>query len=120
MPLALTDPDSPPPQNFGFDNGWWSNVIALPQFAKRFGVVNPETGEKYIPSSWLSAGSGTGNAGMAIGCIIASPIIRRIGRKFTVLAICVIAFIGMTMQNAIPSYWGVMAGRMVNAISMVG
>ncbi|KAI0481289.1 putative transporter [Xylariaceae sp. FL0804] len=104
--------------NFGFDNGWWASVIALQQFADSFGPVDPATGEHYLPSGWQSAGSGTGNAGMAIGCIIASPLIRRIGRKRTVLVICVLALVGMTMQNAIPSFWGIMMGRMVNAVSM--
>lgn len=56
---------------------------------------------------------------MAIGCIIASPVISRIGRKNTVLVILTIALIGMVLQNAIPSYWGIMVGRMINAISMV-
>ena len=56
---------------------------------------------------------------MAIGCMIAGPFISRVGRKNTVLAILVLAFIGMIMQNAIPSYWGIMVGRMVNAVSMV-
>lgn len=56
---------------------------------------------------------------MVIGCIIAGPLISRIGRRNTVLVIIAIALIGMLMQNVIPSFWGVMVGRMVNAISMV-
>lgn len=77
-------------------------------------------GEKVLPSSWQSAGSVTGNAGMVIGCVIAGPLISRIGRKKnTVLAIIAIALVGMLMQKVIPNYWGVMVGRMVNAISMV-
>ncbi|CAK7240812.1 MAG: hypothetical protein STHCBS139747_002260 [Sporothrix thermara] len=104
--------------NFGFDNGWWGTLIALPQFINRFGVLDEKTGTYSLPSSWQSAGSGTGNAGMAIGCIIASPLISRIGRKNTVLVILTIALIGMVIQNAVPNYWGIMVGRMINAISM--
>lgn len=56
---------------------------------------------------------------MAIGCIIASPLINKIGRKYTVLVILSIALVGMILQVAIPSYWGIMVGRMINAVSMV-
>ena len=82
-------------------------------------MLDEKTGTYSLPSSWQSAGSGTGNAGMAIGCIIASPLISRIGRKNTVLVILTIALIGMVIQNAVPNYWGIMVGRMINAISMV-
>ncbi|RDW91049.1 hypothetical protein BP5796_02214 [Coleophoma crateriformis] len=104
--------------NFGFDNGWWASVISLQQFADRFGVYDPSTGKNILPSSWQSAGSGTGNAGLAIGCIIAGPIISKIGRKYTVLVIIAFALTGMLIQNVVPSFWGVMVGRMINSISM--
>lgn len=32
--------------------------------------------------------------------------------------VCVVALIGMILQCTIPSYWGIMAGRLVNALSM--
>lgn len=89
----------------------------MQQFINRFG--KEVDGKKILPSSWLSAGSGTGNAGMAIGCIIAGPICRTLGRRWTVIVIVAIALIGMIIQNAVPSYWGIMVGRMINAISMV-
>lgn len=94
-------------------------MIALQQFADRFGVYDPSTGVNILPSSWQSAGSGTGNAGLAIGCIIAGPIISKIGRKYTVLVIIGFALTGMLIQNVVPSFWGIMVGRMINSISMV-
>jgi MFS family permease len=89
-------------------------------FKQTYGVWE-ETKQAYaFPSIWLSAGSGTANAGMAIGCIIAGPIIERLGRRLTIVVIVIIGLIGMIIQNAVPSYWGIMAGRTVNAVSMVG
>lgn len=92
-------------------------MVTVPKFIKDRGHC--VDGKCTIPSSWLSAGSGTPNAGLAIGAIIAGPVIERLGRRYTVGAICTLAFIGMIIQNAVPSYWGVMAGRIINGVSMV-
>jgi SP family sugar:H+ symporter-like MFS transporter len=51
--------------------------------------------------------------------MVAGPIIERLGRRYTVGVICALAFTGMTISNAVPSYWGVMAGRIINGVSMV-
>lgn len=53
-----------------------------------------------------------------MGCLIASYLTSSLGRKKTIVIVCVVALIGMIMQCAIPSYWGLMAGRLVNALSM--
>lgn len=34
------------------------------------------------------------------------------------MIVCGIGIIGMIMQCSIPNYWGLMAGRLVNAVSM--
>nr|KAK5450731.1 hypothetical protein LTR18_000747 [Exophiala xenobiotica] len=104
--------------NFGIDNGWWATALTVTNFKQTYGVWD-ETKQAYaFPSTWLSAGSGTANAGMAIGCMIAGPIIERLGRRLTIVVIVIIGLIGMIIQNAVPSYWGIMAGRTVNAVSM--
>ncbi|KAI1847736.1 hypothetical protein JX266_006231 [Neoarthrinium moseri] len=100
--------------NFGFDNGWWSCVLPLNQFIAYYGPP----GATALPSSWQSAGSGTGNAGLVIGCCIAGAIGRRIGRRWSIVLLVAIALVGMIVQNAIQSFWAVMAGRMINSISM--
>ncbi|KAL5338970.1 general substrate transporter [Aspergillus crustosus] len=100
--------------NFGFDNGWWACVLPLEAFIDYYAPP----GSTSIPSSWQSTGSGTANAGLVIGCLIAGVCGRRLGRKWSIVLLVVIALVGMVIQNAIQSYWAVMAGRMVNAISM--
>ncbi|KAK4496206.1 hypothetical protein PRZ48_012186 [Zasmidium cellare] len=104
--------------NFGFDNGWWSSVLSLQQFANYYGPPSVNGEPKAIPSSWQSAGSGTAHAGMVIGCIIAGAVGRKIGRRWSIGLLVFIAWVGMVIQNVIHSFWAVMAGRMINAISM--
>ncbi|KAL4870727.1 hypothetical protein BDV12DRAFT_195199 [Aspergillus spectabilis] len=100
--------------NFGFDNGWWACVSPLEAFIAYYGPPGAEA----IPSSWQSTGSGTANAGLVIGCLIAGACDNKLGRRWSIVLLVIIALVGMMSQNAIQSYWAVMAGRMVNAISM--
>jgi MFS family permease len=57
-----------------------------------------------LPASWLSAAAGSPTAGLALGAMIAGPIIERLGRKGAVSVICALAFIGMILMNAVPSF----------------
>ncbi|KAL4963274.1 general substrate transporter [Aspergillus stella-maris] len=99
--------------NFGYDNGWWASAIALPAFINHYAPGNDS-----IPSTWQSAGTGTGNAGLVIGCLIAGVTGNKLGRKWSIILLVIIALVGMVIQNAIQSYWAVMVGRMINSISM--
>lgn len=94
-------------------------MLSLQEFADYYGPPSPDGGPKSLPSSWQSAGSGTANAGMVIGCLIAGAMGRRIGRRMSIVVLVGIALIGMAIQNAIHSYWAVMVGRMVNAVRPV-
>lgn len=53
-----------------------------------------------------------------MGCVIASYLTSTLGRKKTIVIVCLIALLGMILQCAIHNYWGLMAGRLVNALSM--
>jgi SP family sugar:H+ symporter-like MFS transporter len=90
----------------------------MQQFIDNYGKSNGPGQAKSLPSSWLSAASGTPIAGWIIGCIISGQISRRFGRKLTLKVVCGIAVIGIVLQSAIPIYWGIMVGRFINAISM--
>ncbi|RFU25067.1 hypothetical protein B7463_g11270, partial [Scytalidium lignicola] len=92
--------------------------ISIPQFAKDRGLYDAATDTYYLPSSWLSVGSGTPFAGTIVGTLLAGPLIERIGRKKTVGVIAAIALLGMIIMNAVQSYWGILGGRIVNSISM--
>ncbi|BCS17206.1 uncharacterized protein APUU_10034A [Aspergillus puulaauensis] len=104
--------------NFGFDLAWWSSCLGLQQFADDYGV-SPGPGQaNVIPAAWQSAGTGTPNAGMAIGCIVGGYCNAYIGRKMTIIVLAVVSIVGVVLQCAVPSYWAVIAGRTINGISM--
>ncbi|OJD31516.1 general substrate transporter [Diplodia corticola] len=104
--------------NFGVDNNYWSAVVSMDKFAADLGTRVGGSTVNSIPSSWLSIASGTPIAGWVIGCVVASEITRRLGRRLTVVIICIIAIVGIIIQSAVSNYWAIMAGRLVNSVSM--
>lgn len=89
-------------QNYGFDIAWWSSCLGLQQFADDFGVQQHPGEAKVIPSSWQSAGTGTPNAGMALGCILGGYCSAYLGRKITIVVLSIISIIGVIIQTAVP------------------
>lgn len=59
-------------------------------------------GPKVIPSTWQSAGTGTPNAGMALGCIVGGYSSAYLGRKMTIVVLSIISIVGVIIQCAIP------------------
>ncbi|KAL3467095.1 hypothetical protein BJX64DRAFT_283824 [Aspergillus heterothallicus] len=104
--------------NFGFDISWWASYLGIAEFKERYGV-SPGPGEdKVIPSTWQSAGTGTPNAGMAIGCLIGGYANQWLGRKWMIALLSIIAIIGITLQVSVDSYWGILVGRTINGLSV--
>ncbi|CAH0057654.1 unnamed protein product [Clonostachys solani] len=104
--------------NFGYDNNWWAGVIGQQSFINDYGRYNGPGQDRSLPSTWLSAASGTPIAGWIIGCLLAGYLTRTFGRKKTIIVICVVALIGMVIQAAVLNYWVLMVGRLINAFSM--
>ncbi|KAL4809091.1 general substrate transporter [Aspergillus unguis] len=104
---------------FGMDYNYWSGFLGMARFARDFGVYNPSTGEYYIPSTWQSAATGSPTAGLALGAVVSGFIGNRIGRVKTFFVSAVIGLVGILIQAcAFGSYWQLMAGRVVNAVSL--
>ncbi|KAL6252392.1 hypothetical protein RBB50_000111 [Rhinocladiella similis] len=104
--------------NFGVDNNWWSACIGMQRFIDDYGVLKGPGEGYYLPSYWISVASGTPLAGWVLGCFISSEISTRFGRKPTLVVVCTLAIIGIVLQPSIPNYWGIMAGRLINSVSM--
>lgn len=107
-----------PFKNFGYDNNWWAGVIGQQAFIDDYGRKNGDGEHRTLPSSWLSAASGTPLAGWIIGCLLAGYLTRSIGRKWTIVVVCVIAIVGMVIQCVVLNYWVLTVGRLINAFSM--
>lgn len=61
------------------------NFIALPRFAKRYGVFSPVENKMIIEASWQSALQMAGPLGALIGVLIAGPITSKIGYRWATI-----------------------------------
>ncbi|KAM0541014.1 hypothetical protein ACHAPJ_013414, partial [Fusarium lateritium] len=99
---------------FGFDNGWWGGALGLEQFKKKYGYYDSHLGTYIIPSEKLSVGTGTGSAGIIIGCIIAPIVTSRLGRKKSFLVLSFLMTVGVVLEaSALTSFWQLVVGRII-------
>jgi SP family sugar:H+ symporter-like MFS transporter len=99
---------------FGFDNGWWGGALGLAPFARKYGAYNEATGTYDIPSEKQSAGTGTGSAGIILGCLIAPWLCQNLGRKPTLLVMASLLVVGIVLEaSAITSFWQLVVGRVI-------
>jgi hypothetical protein len=88
-------------------------------FKKDLGAYDQATDTYVVPATWLSTGTGTPQAGLALGCLIAGAVGRRIGRVKSFYLAAAISIVGVLIQaTTMQSYWQLMAGRVVNSVSM--
>lgn len=69
------------------------NFIALPAFAKRYGIFDVGTQKWVIETKWQSAMQVSGQLGALIGVFIAGPLTSRVGYRYATL-------IGLMLLNA--------------------
>ena len=99
---------------FGFDNGWWGGALGLSEFQKKYGSYDKSLGRYAIPSDKTSVGTGTGSAGIILGCVIAPWVTSRLGRKKAFLVLSCLMLVGITLEaSAITSYWQLVVGRIM-------
>ncbi|OHF03673.1 hypothetical protein CORC01_00992 [Colletotrichum orchidophilum] len=99
---------------FGFDNGWWGGALGLSQFQQNYGVYDDELGRYAIPAEKTSVGTGTGSAGIIIGCIMAPLVTSRLGRKKSFFVISALVGTGVVLESsAVTSFWQLVVGRIL-------
>lgn len=99
---------------FGFDNSWWGGALGLSQFGQKYGSWDPSINQYGISSEKVSAGTGTGSAGIIIGCLIAPPLCQNLGRKPTLLVMAGLLAVGVVLEaSAVTSFWQLVVGRVV-------
>jgi SP family sugar:H+ symporter-like MFS transporter len=104
---------------FGWDNCYWAGFLGMSKFAEDFGVLDATTGTYSIPASWQSAGSGAPLAGVALGCLFSGLIGHKYGRIKTFYLAAAIAIVGIMIQVcSFGKFWQLMAGRIINSVSM--
>lgn len=103
---------------YGWDANYWSGLLGETTFINDFGVLDKSTGSNVLPSSWQSAGSGAPTAATAMGCVVAGFIGDRFGRIKSFYLASALSIIGVIIQSTANTYWQLVVGRMINAVSM--
>lgn len=99
---------------FGFDNGWWGSALGLTEFKRKYGAYSDTNEEWAISGQLVSAATGTGSAGIILGCILAPALTSKLGRKPTFLVMSVIKIVGITLEvTAMTSFWQLVVGRII-------
>ncbi|KAF2018183.1 putative high-affinity glucose transporter [Aaosphaeria arxii CBS 175.79] len=99
---------------FGFDNGWWGGALGLEQFKRKYGAYDPKLEKWAIPAYKTSVGTGTGSAGIILGCIIAPFATSILGRKKSFLVMSSLMIVGIVLEtSAITSFWQLVVGRIL-------
>lgn len=99
---------------FGFDNGWWGGALGLSQFQMKYGEYDGKLDRWAIPSEKTSVGTGTGSAGIILGCIMAPFITSNFGRKMGFLVLSLLMIVGVVLEaSAITSFWQLAVGRII-------
>lgn len=99
---------------FGFDNAWWGGALGLSPFCRKYGSFNPTLDGYAIPSEKQSAGTGTGSAGIIMGCLIAPWLCQHLGRKPTLLVMAGLLSTGIVLEaSAVTSFWQLVIGRII-------
>ncbi|KEZ42096.1 hypothetical protein SAPIO_CDS6332 [Scedosporium apiospermum] len=86
--------------NFGYDVGIFSGVQAMNSFGRKFGEYNEAKGRWQLPGWLSSVMTATPFIGKALGCISCGWIAERWGRRAAILGLCIVSFIGVTLQVA--------------------
>lgn len=99
---------------FGFDNGWWAGALGLSEFQRKYGEWDPELDAYAIPAHKTSVGTGTGSAGIILGCIIAPFVTSKLGRKKSFAVMSLLMVIGIVLEaSAVTSFWQLVVGRII-------
>ncbi|TFK33277.1 monosaccharide importer [Crucibulum laeve] len=82
---------------FGYDTGTIGGVIAMTDWLNTFGQFNPEVGQ-YLPANDKSLVVSILSAGTFFGALLAFPMGDIVGRKWGIVAACVVFSLGVGLQ----------------------
>ncbi|OQE17891.1 hypothetical protein PENSTE_c019G07889 [Penicillium steckii] len=101
---------------FGYDSGYISGVLSMDYFIETFEDLDKATtpASKFvIPSPRKSLIVSILSAGTFFGSLIAGDLADWFGRRFTIIAGCIIFIIGVVLQTASSGLGLLVAGRLV-------
>ncbi|KAF4995849.1 hypothetical protein FDECE_12663 [Fusarium decemcellulare] len=98
--------------NYGFDVGTFGGVQAMHSFTSKFGECD-EDNVCALPGWLSSVMTATPFLGKAAGCIACGSIAERWGRRAAILGICIVSFIGVTLQTSATTAAQFTVGRVI-------
>lgn len=101
---------------YGYDVSWWSSVLGMPAFTKRYGKYNATTDTYAISAPLQSAGSAVPTAGLVFGAMLCFAISDRIGRRGAMIATSIMYLIAIIIEVTANSYAQIVVGRFLNSI----
>lgn len=99
----------------GYDLVGGGQLAALPQFQKKFGVLEPD-GSYLIPARYLSAWSSIAPACEIASTFIFAPLLEKYGRKPGILVAAFISAAGILLQQLAGNWRVHLAGRGINGM----
>ncbi|GAO51114.1 hypothetical protein G7K_5225-t1 [Saitoella complicata NRRL Y-17804] len=102
---------------FGYDTGTISGIIAMPHFLEVFGTLGPD-GVHYIPSADKSLMVSILSAGTFFGALLGYPFSDYMGRKWGLIAACLVFCVGVALQTAAVGVAVFSVGRFVAGLGV--
>lgn len=107
---------------FGYDSGYISSVLGMPEFKRQYGHAVAVTEDNFIGYDYytwqkslivsiLSVGTFT-------GALVAGWLADAIGRRLTIIGGCCVFVVGVTIQLSAPSIPGLVAGRLISGLGV--
>jgi MFS family permease len=100
----------------GYDLVGGGQLAALPQFRKKFGILEAN-GSYLIPAHYLSAWSSIAPACEIVATFIFAPLLEKFGRKPGILVAAFISAGGILLQQLAGDWTVHLAGRGINGTS---
>ena len=102
---------------FGYDTGTIGGVIAMNDWLKLFGKVDPTSNTFVIPTNDKSLVVSILSAGTFFGALLAYPMGDMIGRKYGLVLSCLVFCVGIGLQ--LDTHWAVfIIGRVIAGLGV--
>ncbi|KAL3423935.1 MFS monosaccharide transporter [Phlyctema vagabunda] len=106
---------------FGYDSGYISGVMGMPYFIRLYtgkeipgpDATDAENDAFALPAHTKSTITSVLSAGTFFGALIAGDLADWYGRRFTIVAGCVVFIVGVILQTASTSLGLLVAGRLI-------
>lgn len=104
---------------FGYDQVVNGASISMPGFLLYFGAMTPEH-QPYLPSIWTSLWTAMSALMQAVGGIAIAPVSDRLGRRYSIMGVCVVSAGGVAVQYCSYTRGMLLAGKMINGFAIGG